>query len=66
MSSIDYTTLIVALLNALPGLVSAFENWFKDNPRLQGETDEAYAARINAETLRMAKDTTDTNTSVIK
>lgn len=61
----DYTNLIVALLNAAPGLVTAIENWFIKNPRQSGETDEQYAARINQQTLEMSKDTTAANQQII-
>lgn len=60
----DYSQLIGALIGVMPGLLTAFENWFKKNPRLQGETDEQYAARINADTLKMASDTTAINNQV--
>lgn len=60
----DYTNLIVALLGAAPGLATAIENWFQKNPRLQGETDQDYATRMNQQTLSMAADTTATDTQV--
>jgi len=61
----DYTNLIVALLQAAPGLVTAIENWFINNPRLANETDEQYAARIVQQALDMSKDTTAANQQVI-
>lgn len=61
----DYTALILALINVTPGLVTALERWFEENPRLADETDEAYATRLNARTLQTAADTTTTDASVI-
>lgn len=62
----DYTNLIIALIGALPGLVTAIGNFFANNPKLAGETDEQYAARITAGALAMAKDTTAANQQVME
>lgn len=66
----DPTTLILALIGAAPGLITAIENLFKGNPRQtdpatgQPETDAQYAARLRSEGLAMAADTTATDSQV--
>lgn len=65
----DYTPLIVAILAAFsqygPALVKSITDLVHGNPQQQGETDEAYIARIKTQIDTKAVDTTTTDNQVI-
>lgn len=61
----DYTGLILLILQTAPGFAIALKNLFQQNPQQQGETDDAYIARLKQQSAQLSADTKATDASVI-
>ena len=61
----DYTGLIALILQTAPEFAVALKNLFQQNPQQQGETDNAYIARLKTQSAQLSADTKATDASVI-
>ena len=60
----DYSGLILLILQTAPGLAVALKNLFSSNPQKQGETDDAYILRLKQESATLSADTKATDAAV--